>query len=140
MTRERIAALVAAYGADTRRWPADEREQGSPLAAAEASADFASMRRLDAILDAWVTPAPSTALRAAVIAAAPRRQERPDPLHWLAPTLSALGLGGACAAAGVAAGLVFAPLEIRDGGPAGNSSFAEGASLLLGAGSDLGEG
>ena len=105
MTIERLKALAEAYGADLRRWPASERPFAESLATADpaARAVLAEAATLDALLDASPRPAPSAALAARVLAAAPRAREARAHLgriFWF------LGAGWAAAAcAGVVAGV-----------------------------------
>jgi hypothetical protein len=113
MTAERFLALVAAYGADARRWP--EAERTAALAFADARPDvaraaLADADGIDALLHASRTPAVSTSLRDRVIVSAAqaglkaRRQGR----RWLDRLALALGAGWAVAAcAGVAAGVMM---------------------------------
>lgn len=106
MTLERFAALLDAYGADPRRWPAAERAAAERLAAADqrAAALLSEARRVDEVLDGHRAPGVSADLRARVLAAAPTpaRARRWAVAAWarlLAP-------GAGLAAAGVA-GLMF---------------------------------
>jgi hypothetical protein len=68
---ERIVELIAAYGADRRRWPAAERlahevdDAASQAAAREA-------RELDALLDTLQAPPPPSALRREILLAVAR--------------------------------------------------------------------
>lgn len=113
MTSERFLALIAAWGADARRWPEGEREAAKAFAAADPAAVRAALIEADAV-DALLhlsRPAqPSMALRDRVIASAAeaglkaRRQGR----HWLDRLTLAFGAGWAAAAcAGVAAGVML---------------------------------
>lgn len=106
MMYERLAYLADAYGGDLRRWPEAEREAARALVAADprAAALLREADGLDALLDAAPRPAPSHALREAVIASAAgaglkaRRRGAIGPLAWLS------GAGWAAAAC---AGVVF---------------------------------
>ncbi len=106
MTYERFDYLADAYGGDLRRWPEAEREAARALIAADprAAALLREADGLDALLDAAPRPAPSHALREAVIASAAgaglkaRRRGAIGPLAWLS------GAGWAAAAC---AGVVF---------------------------------
>lgn len=106
MTYERFDYLADAYGGDLRRWPEAEREAARALVAADprAAALLREADGLDALLDAAPRPAPSHALREAVIASAAgaglkaRRRGAIGPLAWLS------GAGWAAAAC---AGVVF---------------------------------
>jgi hypothetical protein len=74
MPIDRFAAILDAYGAEARRWPAAERAAAESLlaASAEAQALQAQAAQLDQLLTASVAPAPSAALRAAILQVAPR--------------------------------------------------------------------
>ncbi|MFZ4166726.1 hypothetical protein [Brevundimonas sp. NPDC058933] len=106
MTYERFEYLTDAYGGDLRRWPEGEREAARALMAADphAAALLREADGLDALLDAAPRPAPSHALREAVIASAAgaglraRRRGAIGPLAWLS------GAGWAAAAC---AGVMF---------------------------------
>jgi hypothetical protein len=79
MTLHRLRALLDAYGANPRCWPAAERESALALLAvsAEARALRADAARLDAMLDLVPAPAPSAELRAhALVGAPPVRRGR----------------------------------------------------------------
>lgn len=73
MPIDRFAAILGAYGAETRRWPVAERAAAESLLAASAEARelHAEAAALDRLLTASVVPAPSAALRAAILQAAP---------------------------------------------------------------------
>ncbi|WP_420479501.1 hypothetical protein [Brevundimonas sp. FT23028] len=113
MTAERFIALVAAYGADERRWPESERAAARAFKAAQPGAARAALLEadaLDALLHAAPTPQVSAALRDRVIASAATaglkagRRER----HWLDRLTLIFGAGWAAAAcAGVAAGVIM---------------------------------
>lgn len=113
MTAERFLALVAAYGADARRWPEAERAAAAAFAEARpdvARAALAEADAVDTLLHASKAPAASASLRDRVIASAAhaglkvRRQGR----RWLDRLALALGAGWAVAAcAGVAAGVMM---------------------------------
>lgn len=113
MTSERFFALVAAYGADARRWPEAERPaalafvNADPEAAAPplAEADFA-----DALLHASRVAQPSMALRDRVIASAAEAglKAHREGRRWLDRLALSLGAGWAAAAcAGVFAGVMM---------------------------------
>jgi hypothetical protein len=79
MDLTRFEALADAYGADLRRWPAAERDAADALMAAEpqaARALLSAAEGLDDLLAASRPPAPSPALRAGILAAAPRERRR----------------------------------------------------------------
>lgn len=111
MTSERFLALVAAYGADTRRWPEAERAAARAFAASEpAVADpaMAEADAADALLHASRVALPSMALRDRVIASAAEAglKARRESRRWLDRLGLAFGAGWAAAAcAGVVAGL-----------------------------------
>jgi anti-sigma factor RsiW len=60
--------------------------------------DIAAEAELNALLDAWRTPAPDAALIGAIIAAAPQPRTAPRWMGWLAPLGLSAGLAAACAA------------------------------------------
>lgn len=107
MDRGRFEYLLEAYGADTRRWPADEREAAAAFATAE---DVATLMQhasaLDAALDGTRAESPDTSLLAArILAFAPKRQR-------LAMDRYAPWALAACALFGIAIGYgggMFAP-------------------------------
>jgi hypothetical protein len=78
MTPERVRELIAAYGAEPRRWP--EAEQRPALTLLEQMPalrdEVARMAALDAALDRWAVPAPrlDAAVLAARISATPQRR------------------------------------------------------------------
>jgi hypothetical protein len=74
MPINRFAAILDAYGAEARRWPAAERSAAEALlaASAEARALQARAAQLDRMLATSASPAPSAALKAAILQAAPR--------------------------------------------------------------------
>ncbi len=106
-TKIRAAALIDAFGADTARWPADER--GAALAAIAAdpalTARLAEAQALDAGLAAWAAaPVPrarSFADDLPALLPAPIVAARPRPL-W-----RGFALGGGAVAASLAVALVF---------------------------------
>lgn len=72
MNKERFDAILAAYGADPRRWPADERAAAEAFAARE-KVDLSEAREIDALLARAAPPgAPSDLLQARIMRAAPR--------------------------------------------------------------------
>jgi len=113
MTSERFLALVAAYGADARRWPDNERAAAKALVAAEPAAVQARLARADGIRALrHLSPSvqPSMALRDRVIASAAEAglKARREGRRWLDRLALALGAGWAAAAcAGVAAGVMM---------------------------------
>ncbi|WP_114809070.1 hypothetical protein [Paraburkholderia kururiensis] len=113
MTPERFRAIVEAYGAEPRRWPASERADAQAWAAghrAEADALLAQQSSLDTWLESHVVAPPDHALYERVIAAAPsaadsRRRKRPrffwqrSPLWWSGAAIAGVGLAGGLAGA-----------------------------------------
>ncbi|NWG53629.1 MAG: hypothetical protein HXY28_07925 [Hydrogenophilaceae bacterium] len=103
MDQKRFAAIVAAYGADPRRWPDAERADAQTFAAAHAEASaplLAQARALDQALEGAPIHAPSDLLTARVMAAH-RAGLRAGLIHG--PRRAALSLA-ACAAMGVLIG------------------------------------
>ena len=121
----RFEALLDAYGAEPRRWPADRRAAADALLArsAEARALQAAAARLDALIDtAAIEPAPAH-LMGRVIAAAPRA--RAPRKGWFAGWLKpSAGLAFA-AVLGLALGGVVSPFG------AGNGELADADSVTL---------
>jgi len=113
MTPERFRTLLDAYGAEFRRWPADEREAARSLAqqAPELHALMADSARLDDWLDDHVVTAADTYLveRIATGAPAPARQPR----YWLWPGAGLAGIG----LAGGLAGAFAVSIALRATGP-----------------------
>jgi len=113
MDIERFERLIEAYGADPKRWPAEEREAARALAHANAERCgplLETAHELDLAMDCAPVGAPSLALRERVIEAAPRgRHRRLDASsRWLWWP----GLAAACAA-GVLAGVVVTDQATR---------------------------
>ena len=82
MSLTRFAAIVEAYGSAPQRWPGSERAAAEALlaASAEARALREAAAPLDAALSLSPAPAPSAALRAGLLQAAPRSAPaRPNP-------------------------------------------------------------
>jgi hypothetical protein len=113
MTAERFHALIAAYGADTRRWPEAERAAAEAFAAAcpgIARTALDKAEAIDALLHASRVRSPSAALRDRVIASAADAglKARREGRRWLDRLALAFGAGWAAAAcAGVAAGVIM---------------------------------
>lgn len=113
MTSERFLALIAAYGADARRWPESERGAAKAFVAANpavAHAALAEADAVDALLHLSRPAQPSIALRDRVIASAAEAglKARREGRRWLDRLALALGAGWAAAAcAGVAAGVML---------------------------------
>ncbi len=76
MDRARFEALLDAYGADLRRWPADERAAAAAFKlqyGPELGAEIDAERRLDeALASVWSADAASDALAARILAARPQ--------------------------------------------------------------------
>jgi hypothetical protein len=114
MTAERFLALVAAWGADMRRWPESERAAAEAFKAS--APEIAGPALADAdTLDAWLQESPSfqpsAALRERVIASAADAglKARRTGKAWVDRLTLAFGAGWAAAAcAGVAAGVIMA--------------------------------
>ena len=98
MDKARLDAIIAAYGADPRRWPETERDAAVAYAARE-SAMLEDARSLDALLALAPEPAPPIELLAARILAARTPGARHSPLLALAACI----VGGVLI--GVGAGL-----------------------------------
>lgn len=105
MTPERALEIIAAYGADSARWPDEARRALPALAArdAEVAAALVAAADLDGLLGGWAQAVAPGDFDLAAIAALP--QERPAatrngpwPRRWI---------GGGALAAAVAAGLVI---------------------------------
>jgi hypothetical protein len=113
MTSERFLALIAAYGADARRWPEGEREAAKAFVAANPAAVHAALAEadeVDALLFLSRAVQPSMALRDRVIAsaAAAGLKARREGRRWLDRLALALGAGWTVATcAGVAAGIML---------------------------------
>lgn len=109
MTLERLRTVIEAYGTDTARWPAAEREPAAALVAESAAARalLAAAAPLDELLDAVPAVAPTPAMRAAILAAAPRATPRPgDGWRALIGDLGGWRLAGAVLAASLVLGIV----------------------------------
>lgn len=113
MTSERFLALVAAYGADARRWPEPERAAARAFADANPAASapaLAEADAADALLHASRVAHPSMALRDRVIASAAEAglKARREGRRWLDRLALTLGAGWAAAAcAGIVAGVMM---------------------------------
>ncbi|MBB5014680.1 hypothetical protein [Rehaibacterium terrae] len=129
LSPQRFADLLAAHGADPRRWPQAERAAALALLAAspEARRQQHEAARLDALLDAWQPPAPSPDLRLRLLHAMPLPQRAESLLHRLwrelgGWRLAAPALAGALAL-GIAIGVLLPAME------AGDDLLAEWLSL-----------
>lgn len=69
---DRIAALIAAYGANRARWPEAGRTALEPREEDLAAADWREARELDAWLDALDAPPPRVGLRREILLAVSR--------------------------------------------------------------------
>ncbi len=113
MTAERFLALVAAYGADRRRWPEGERSAAEAFAAARVDIAYPALGEADAV-DALLrhspTPQASMALRDRVLAAAASDGGKAGRAGrvWIDRLSLAFGAGWAVATcAGVIAGVML---------------------------------
>lgn len=113
MTAERFLALVAAYGADRRRWPEGERAAAEAFAAARTDVSgpaLAEADAVDALLHRSPTPQVSMALRDRVLAAAASAGGKAGRTGrmWIDRLSLAFGAGWAVATcAGVIAGVML---------------------------------
>lgn len=113
MTSERFLALVAAWGADARRWPEAERAMAEAFAAAHpelAEPALAEADAADALLHASRIASPSMMLRDRVIASAAEAglKARREGRRWLDRLSLAFGAGWAVSAcAGIVAGVMM---------------------------------
>ena len=115
MTPERYLQLLDAYGADTRRWPDDERAAAEALAQTLPAALQAAQHEaaaLDALLAAHAVASPAPAL-AARIAQLGRTAPTPPSRPWWRrrtwPAWAAVSLAGA------ATGVLVATLLLHAG-------------------------
>ncbi len=123
MDAARFEEIVAAYGAEPRRWPEAERADAEAFAARpEAASMMAEAGSLDALLDASAEITPlNLAFVRRVIAAAPKPTSR---LNWRpAAALAAsaligmaLGFGGARQAAEAHAAAAVLDMAFAEGG------------------------
>jgi len=99
MTPERFQRIIEAYGADSCRWPAEERQAAETflLEAPSMAAAIAQEAELDSLLQAYRTEPPDSALTGAIIASANTRRRMVG--AWL---FQGLGLAGAWLAGAVA--------------------------------------
>lgn len=96
MTPERALEIIAAWGGDSRRWPADEREAVTLLTIANpvVAAAAAEARQLDALLGDWAGDVvPMAPLDAATLIPAPAGAapavRRPRAGWWLGGAMAA---------------------------------------------------
>ncbi|UCH73811.1 MAG: hypothetical protein JSU82_16040 [Rhodospirillales bacterium] len=133
MDEARLAVILEAYGADSRRWPEDERAAARALLAgsAEARALRDAAEALDTLLDVPAPPAPSPELMAAILAAA----ERPSWRQWLVdlwpigPIWQPASAFAAAIVLGIAIGVGAPDLVLPNGGDA---LITEAESLAFG--------
>ena len=92
MNIERALEIIAAHGADTRRWPDDERGGVTALAGdARVAAALVEARELDGLLSNWAqADAGDFMFDAAAISRAVR--PRPAVRHWFAGGALAAGV------------------------------------------------
>lgn len=105
MTRERAYEILASYGADAARWPADERAALLALAAAdpEVARALAAEQSLDAMLVGWARDVPPRQFDPAALLPAPAATAsggRRGMVRWAA---------GAAVAASLALALIGLP-------------------------------
>ena len=103
MTPTRFQELADAFGGDIDRWPAAERPAAYAIAPAS-TAILAKATTLDRLLAASPSPAPSLAVRQAILAAAPRPHVRRWPAVAFGASLAAASV------AGILAGVAAAPI------------------------------
>lgn len=142
MTSERFARIVDAYGADPRRWPADERAAACAFAQAhprEAQQWLAEAAAVDAGLAADLVEPASRALQRRIVASAQGagraglRGTRPR--FWWVPGAALAGAGIAGLAAGaMAMSLLMVTGEHRPA-PHESSYFSTGFDAAGGEGS-----
>jgi len=109
MTLARLRAVIEAYGTSAARWPAAERAAAGALLAesAEARALVTEAAPLDELLDSVPAIAPTPALRAAILAAAPRAApRRGDGWRAFIAELGGWRLAGAVFATSLVLGIV----------------------------------
>lgn len=120
ITEGRVREIIEAYGGDARRWPEAERAAVEAYLAqnAEDVADaLAEAQALDAMLAAYPEPAPSAALRAAILAKAPASASGKSGawLGWLGGARPALGVAMAVMLSfGVATGYRLGGIAVRE--------------------------
>jgi len=112
MTPERFAQLTQAYGADVKRWPADERVEACKLVESGNSDVRQALKRaqwLDQQLNSHRAPVPDSRLMRSVLASVSvaQRSSRWSPY---AGWLSKLGIAGV-GLAGIAAGMLVVSLS-----------------------------
>ncbi len=109
-TLARFEALLDAYGAEPRRWPADRRAAAEALLkrSPEAQALHASARRLDSLIDAARAEPVPAHLVGRVIAAAPQPRARGG---WFGGILKPVAGIAFAAVLGLALGTFVSPFD-----------------------------
>ena len=120
----RFEALLDAYGAEPRRWPADRRAAAEALLArsAEAQALHAAAARLDSLIDTAAVESAPAHLVGRVIAAAPQPRARGG---WFGGWLKPAGGLAIAAVLGLALGGFVSPFD------AGSGELADADSVAL---------
>lgn len=109
MTPERLRAVIESYGTSAARWPVAEREAGAALLAESAAARAlaAEAAPLDNLLDSVPAVTPTPAMRAGILALAPRARPRAgEGWRGLIDALGGWRLAGAVLAASLVLGIV----------------------------------
>ena len=118
MTRERLAQLIEAYGADPARWPESEREDALALISSSPQAAALRLRAaaLDGLLDQASAHEPSPELKAEILAraAAPRWRAVSSTLWPFGPIWRPAAALALAAVLGLATGLVAPPPFVTD--------------------------
>ena len=141
MTLARFGTLAGAWGGDVRRWPAHEQPAARTAMAFDPEGTdrlLRAARALDDILSASISPAPAYALHERIIRGWPSAPRLAPPWRWLMGVCIGAGLAGA-ATAGIAAGLIIAPMATTTQPAAGADPIVQ-ASMLLGDSSELADG
>lgn len=124
---ERFRELADAYGGVVARWPEQHREAATRFAeTAEGAAVLARASAMDARLDAWRVPSPSSDLAARISTSAPSAISGLGmQLRWW---WSGLGLAAALAGAvaGTAAVAVAAPVDVSSSTSFGDVAGKDG--------------
>jgi hypothetical protein len=109
----RFQALADAYGGVIARWPGDEADEANRWSRTpEGRAILADALALDETLDHWLTPVPSNALAARVLADAPKTSIKRSVNLWWAAIGMTVALSGATA--GIAATTIITPASQPD--------------------------
>jgi hypothetical protein len=117
MTPDQFRTLTETYGADPRRWPAEDREAALAFMKshpAEARAALAEASLLDGMLDRHVVAMPARELREHIISSAPVAPAvwQHARLWWQGAAIAGLGIAGALAGALMIG--VFLPLDVPE--------------------------